>query len=139
LTVSEALATLRGAGCFVYLDGGRVAVDKPAPPPPEVEAAVDALRPHREQVRAALADVSAFVAMYCCRGLRVWCEVDRAHEAYQAHGGRLDRAVFLSAATADGRAHLTPGGLLTNVGLREDWGPEDGGTRERRRGGEHRR
>ena len=138
MTVTEALATLRGAGCYVYLDGGRVAVDKPAPPPPEVEAAVDALRPHREQVRNALADASAFVERRCCRGLRVWVEADRLHTAFVADGGRLDRAVFVATVTADGRTHLTPGGLLANVGLREDWGPEDGGTRERRRGGVHR-
>ncbi len=132
LTVGETLARLRAAGCTVAPLGDRLAVDRPDPATPEAVRAVADLRADLDTVRAVLADVWRYLGARCCRGPRVWCEADRAHEDYRAHGGRLDRATFTAAVEADGRAVLTPGGILAGVGLLRKWGQEDGGTRAAR-------
>jgi len=139
-TVAEVLARLRAAGCTVAPAGGRLVVDRPDPATPEAAEALAVLRQHRDEVQAALADVGAHLAGRCCLGLRVWCEADRLHADY-ARGGRarLDRAAYLAAVLADGRAVLTPGGIVAGIGLQADWPTEDGGTlhRQQRGGGRH--
>lgn len=132
MTVLEAMVALQAAGGALWLEDGRPKVDV-AEAAPEVVAE---LRAHREEVGTLLADVERYTTARCCRSARVWVEADRLHMDYRERGGRLDRAAFLGAVLADGRAVLAPGGLLAGLGLPQDWGPEDGGTLRRgRRGG----
>ncbi len=110
-----------------YLDMARAVPD----PEPSPAAALRSLAQP-----AALADVAAYVAKRCCRSPRAWVELDRLHGDYVACGGRLDRAVFLSALLADKRCGELPGGIIACLGLAGDWGAEDNGRRQLRQRGE---
>ena len=138
MTIAEALAVFRAAGGTVWVEGDRTLVAPTDPDAPDAQAALAALRERRGEVRAVLADVATHLDRRCVRSPRVWTEADRLHDDYRAQGGRLDRATYLAALLADGRAWLGPAGLVCGVGLVQDWGPEDGGTRAaRERGGHH--
>lgn len=135
--VADVLRRLRETGCAVLLDGERLVLERPDPSPPGTQAALAVLREQREEARALLAEVAAHLRARCCRSPRAWVEADRLHADYTVHGGLLDRATYLAALLADGRAALTPGGTVAHVGLARDWPAEDGGTlrRARRVGG----
>ena len=83
-------------------------------------------------------EVAAWLDARCVRSPRVWGEAERLHADFTACGGRLERAALVAELTADGRARGGSAGFVCGIGLRQDWGPEDGGARAaRERGGRH--
>ncbi len=137
MTATEALAAYHRHGGAVMLADGRALANPGRPTDPTAAVALDAMRAHRDQVQAMLADAEAFAVARCCRSPKVWTEADRLHDAYRAWGGRMDRATLMVAMLADRRAWLGPAGLLVGVGLLTDWPPVDGGTLRRRGGTRH--
>jgi len=127
VTAGQALARYRAEGGYVWVEGGRLRHRAPDPLTEDAAAAVEAIRAHREEVRAALADVEAHANRRCCRSVRVWQEADALHADYRVHGGHLDRATYLAALTADGSCWLGPAGLVVGIGLVADWPALDGG------------
>ena len=135
------MARYHQSGGCLWLGDGRPRVDPSVPEDPSAAAALEVLRARRDQVRSLLADAEGFAAARCCRSPKVWCEADRLHDAYRAHGGRLDRATLLVALQADRRCCFGPAGLVVGIGLLGlgDWPPLDGGNLRARGGGQRAR